>query len=91
MQNFGVTSLMAGAMTAGVVGLAAPAQADIGHHIWVDTITQPHVYVPHADTTVHHCGTSDNESRTATATVTRFSFAAESTNSPEPPMHWRTM
>ena len=54
MKNFGIASLIAGALTAGVVGLAAPAQADIGHHIWVDTITQPHVYVPHVDTTPHH-------------------------------------
>ena len=54
MKNFGIASLIAGALTAAVVGLAGPAQADIGHHIWVDTITQPHVYVPHVDTTVHH-------------------------------------
>ncbi|MDV3127102.1 hypothetical protein M1247_19415 [Mycobacterium sp. 21AC1] len=53
MKNIGIASLIAGALTAGLVGLAAPAQADIGHHIWVNDITQPHVYVPHVDTTVH--------------------------------------
>ena len=54
MKKFGIASLVAAAMTAGVVGLAAPAQADLGHHIWVNTITQPSVHVPHVDTTVHH-------------------------------------
>jgi hypothetical protein len=54
MKNIGIATLIAGALTAGVVGLAGPAQADIGHHIWVNTITQPNVYVPHVDTTVHH-------------------------------------
>ncbi|BBY46818.1 hypothetical protein MARA_02480 (plasmid) [Mycolicibacterium arabiense] len=54
MKNFGIVSLAAAALTAGVLGLAAPAQADLGHHIWVNTITQPHVAVPHVDTTVHH-------------------------------------
>jgi hypothetical protein len=54
MKKFGIASLIAGALTAGVVGLAGPAQADIGHHIWVNNITQPNVYVPHVDTTPHH-------------------------------------
>ena len=59
MKHIGIASLIAGALTAGVLGLAGPAQADIGHHDWVNTINQPntyfpHVYVPHVDTTVHH-------------------------------------
>ena len=54
MQKFGFASLIAAAMTAGILGLAAPAQADLGHEIWVNTITNPHVYVPQVDTTPHH-------------------------------------
>jgi hypothetical protein len=37
-----------------VVGLAGPVQADIGHHISVNDITQPNVDVHHVDTTPHH-------------------------------------
>ncbi|BBY46765.1 hypothetical protein MARA_01950 (plasmid) [Mycolicibacterium arabiense] len=53
MKKFGIASMVAGALTAGLLGFAGPAQADIGHHGWV-IITQPNVYVPHVDTTVHH-------------------------------------
>jgi hypothetical protein len=54
MKKLGIASMIAGALTAAVVGLAGPAQADIGHHDWASTVGQPNVYVPHVDTTVHH-------------------------------------
>jgi hypothetical protein len=54
MKKLGLTSLIAGALTAGVLGFAGTAQADIGHHNWANTVGQPSVYVPHVDTTVHH-------------------------------------
>jgi hypothetical protein len=31
----------------------APAMADIGHHDWVNNVTNPTAQVPHVDTTVH--------------------------------------
>lgn len=52
MKNTAIAAMIAGALTAAVVGLAAPAQADIGHHDWaVDTNQQ--AQVPSVDTTVH--------------------------------------
>ncbi|BBY46803.1 hypothetical protein MARA_02330 (plasmid) [Mycolicibacterium arabiense] len=53
MRKFGIASLIASALTAGVLGFATPAQADLGHHLWVNDITSPSVYVPHVDTTPH--------------------------------------
>lgn len=35
MNKFGFTGVIATAFAAMVVGLAAPAQADIAHHEWV--------------------------------------------------------
>lgn len=35
MNKFGFTGIIATAFAAAVVGLAAPAQADIAHHEWV--------------------------------------------------------
>jgi len=58
MKKFGFAAVIASALTAGVVGLAAPAQAAIDiptehtHHSWIYVI-QPQVNVPHVDTTVH--------------------------------------
>ena len=52
MKKLGIASVFAGALTAAVVGLAGPAQADIGHHDWLDQIG-PHVTVPQVDTSVH--------------------------------------
>jgi hypothetical protein len=40
MNKFGFATLVAGALTAAVLGLAGPAQADIGHHQWVQDIQQ---------------------------------------------------
>jgi hypothetical protein len=52
MKKFGIASLAASGLAAAFIGLAAPAQADIGHHDWIYNI-QPTVTVPHVDTTVH--------------------------------------
>ncbi len=62
MNRIAIASLIAGVLTTGFVGLASPAQADIGtvewvHQPgfgWVNTVSQPHVRVPHVDTTVHN-------------------------------------
>jgi hypothetical protein len=52
MKQFGFATIIASGVTAAVLGLAGPAQADVGHHGWVYDI-QPTVSVPHVDTTVH--------------------------------------
>jgi hypothetical protein len=52
MKKFGFATIIASGLTAAVLGLAGPAQADIGHHDWVNN-TQPQVSVPHVDTSVH--------------------------------------
>lgn len=54
MKKFGfagITGFVATGLAAAVLGLAAPAQADIIHHHWIYDI-QPTVSVPHVDTTV---------------------------------------
>jgi hypothetical protein len=51
MKKFGFATMMASGLTAAVLSLAGPAQADIGHHDWVHDI-QPTVTVPHVDTSV---------------------------------------
>lgn len=53
MKKITFATTIATALTAGVLGLAAPAMADIGHHDWVNNITNPGAQVPHVDTTVH--------------------------------------
>jgi hypothetical protein len=35
MRKFGFATIVASALAAAVVGLAGPAQADIGHNQWV--------------------------------------------------------
>lgn len=52
MKKFGFATIVASGLAAAVVGLAAPAQADIDHHAFINDITQT-VVVPHVDTTVH--------------------------------------
>lgn len=52
MKKYAITTAIAGAMTAAVLGLAAPAQADLGHNDWVNNIG-PSATAPHVDTTVH--------------------------------------
>lgn len=53
MKKFGFATIIASGLTAAVLGLAGPAQADIGHHDWVHDI-QPTVIVPQVDTSVQH-------------------------------------
>ncbi|MBU8810761.1 hypothetical protein [Mycolicibacterium goodii] len=56
MKKFGVATGISAAVASGlaavVLGLAAPASADVSHHYWVNNIG-PQVTVPHVDTTVH--------------------------------------
>jgi hypothetical protein len=40
MKKFGITSAIATGFAAVVVGLAAPASADVTHHEWVHDIQQ---------------------------------------------------
>ncbi|WP_135451799.1 hypothetical protein [Mycobacterium sp. DL99] len=40
MKKFGFASMIATGFAAAIVGLAAPAQADITHHQWVHDIQQ---------------------------------------------------
>lgn len=51
MKKFGFVSIAASGLAAAVLGLAGPAQADLGHHSWVDQIGA-NVTVPHVDTSV---------------------------------------
>ena len=51
MKKFGFATIIASGLTAAVLGLAGPAQADIGQHDWVHDI-QPQVTVPQVDTSV---------------------------------------
>ena len=52
MKKFGFASIIASGLAAAVLGLAAPAQADFGHHDWVNQMG-PSVTVPQVDTGVH--------------------------------------
>jgi hypothetical protein len=52
MKKYTITAVIAGAMTAAVLGLAGPAQADLGHNDWVNNLG-PSATAPHVDTTVH--------------------------------------
>ncbi|MCX2929435.1 hypothetical protein ORI20_04065 [Mycobacterium sp. CVI_P3] len=52
MKKYALSTAIAGALTAAVLGLAAPAQADLGHNDWVNNIG-PSATAPHVDTTVH--------------------------------------
>jgi hypothetical protein len=55
MKKFGIASVIATGFAAALVGLAAPAQADLGHHDWVNQINGgSSVSVPHVDTGVHN-------------------------------------
>ena len=40
MKKFGFATVVASGLAAAVLGLAGPAQADIGHHDWVHDIQQ---------------------------------------------------
>jgi hypothetical protein len=52
MKKFGFASIVASGLAAAVLGLAAPAQAELGHNIWVNQ-TGPSAAVPQVDTSVH--------------------------------------
>lgn len=52
MKKFGFATVVAGGLTAAVLSLAAPAQADLGHNTWVNQIT-PSATAPQVDTSVH--------------------------------------
>jgi hypothetical protein len=55
MEKFGFAGIVGFAATglaAAVLGLAAPAQADVIHHQWINDI-QPTVSIPMVDTGVH--------------------------------------
>ena len=51
MKNLGLATIAAAGLMAAVLGFAGPANADIGHHDWVNDL-QPTVSVPHVDTVV---------------------------------------
>ena len=55
MKKFGfagIAGMAATGFAAAILGLAAPAQADVIHHQWINDI-QPTVNVPQVDTSVH--------------------------------------
>ena len=52
MKKLGFATIIASGLTAAVLGVAGPAQADVGHHDWINNI-QPQVSVPQVDTSVH--------------------------------------
>ncbi|MBI3224100.1 MAG: hypothetical protein HYZ39_03465 [Mycolicibacterium cosmeticum] len=52
MKKLGIAGIVTSGLAAAVVGLAAPAAADISHHDWIYDI-QPHATAPQVDTTVH--------------------------------------
>jgi hypothetical protein len=56
MKKFGFAgfaSIAATGLAAAMLGFAAPAQADVVHHNWINEI-QPTVSVPQVDMTVQH-------------------------------------
>jgi hypothetical protein len=53
MKKFGFAGIIAGGLVAAVVGLAAPAQADLSHDQWANSQNQQSASVPHVDTSVH--------------------------------------
>jgi hypothetical protein len=53
MKKFGFASAVFSVLAAALLGLAAPANADLGHHAWVSQMGSP-ATAPHVDTTVHH-------------------------------------
>ena len=52
MKKFGFASIVAGGLAAAVLGLAAPAQADLGHNLWVNNMGHS-ATGPQVDTSVH--------------------------------------
>lgn len=55
MKKFGFAATIATGFAAALIGLAAPAQADIGHNQWVNQMNGgSSVSVPQVDTNVHN-------------------------------------
>ncbi len=55
MKKFGFAAVIASGFAAALIGLAGPAQADLGHHDWVNQINGgSSVVVPQVDTSVHN-------------------------------------
>ena len=52
MKKFGFTGIIVSGLAAAVLGLAAPAQADYGHHDWVGNMGSS-VYVPQVNSNAH--------------------------------------
>ena len=52
MKKFGFATVVASGLAAAVLGFAGPAQADIGHHEWVDQMGSS-ASAPQVDTSVH--------------------------------------
>ena len=52
MKKFGFATIAASGLAAAILGFAGPAQADIGHHDWVNNL-QPAVSVPQVSNNVH--------------------------------------
>ena len=53
MKRLAVSTMVAGGLFAGLMGMAGAAHADLSDVIW-NQQQQQRVYVPHVDTTVHH-------------------------------------
>jgi hypothetical protein len=51
MKKFGFATIIASGFAAAVIGLAGPAQADLGHHDWVQN-NQQHAQAGPVTTTV---------------------------------------
>jgi hypothetical protein len=51
MKKLGFATVIASGLAAAMLGLAGPAQADIGHHDWVNDI-HPTATVPQVSTSV---------------------------------------
>ena len=52
VKKFGIATAIASGLTAAVLSIAAPAQADLGHNTWVNQIGQT-ATAPQVDTSVH--------------------------------------
>lgn len=54
MKKFGFAGVIAGGMVAAVIGLAAPAQADLSHNIWANQQNQTSQSAPQSSVSVQH-------------------------------------
>lgn len=59
MKKIGFAAIVASGLGAAVVGLAAPASADVSHHMWVHQMHQK-ASAPHVDTTPKHTAIRTN-------------------------------